>query len=185
MKTIVLIYGAIAGTILGAMMLITMPMYNAGTLNMDNGELLGYSTMVMAFALIFFGVKSYRDNQLQGVISFGKAMKMGLLITLVASVIYALAWEVCYTDLGDEFMTKMTENHFVKMKADGATEAEIAESREQWTSFSEMYKNPFIRFGVTLFEPSPVGLLISLLSGFLLRKKNFLPKTEIFLTNNV
>jgi len=103
MKRTILTYGLIAGAIIGGMLIITVPMYNSGTLNFDNGELLGYSTMTIAFALIFFGVKSYRDRELNGSISFGKAVKVGLLITLVAAIVYSLCWEISYSQYGEEF----------------------------------------------------------------------------------
>ena len=179
MKRIVLIYGLIAGAIVGAMMLITMPMYKSGTLNFDNGELVGYSTMVIALSLVFLGIKSFRDNNGNGVISFGKAIQVGLLITLVASVMYALSWEVSYSQMGEEFIQKMTEHSFEKMKAEGATEAELAEKKEEWADFAEMYKNPIIRFGFSIMEISWVGVLITLVSAGLLRKKEFLPASNV------
>ena len=39
----------------------------------------------------------------------------------------------------------------------------------------EMYKNPFLRFGITLSEIFPVGLVIALISAVILRKKEILP----------
>jgi len=179
MQRIILIYGLIAGAIVGAMMFITMPMYNQGTLNMDNGELVGYSTMVIALSLVFFGVKSYRDKHLSGVIAFGKATKVGLLITLVASVIYALSWEVVYSRIGEEFTVKMTEHYFESMKADGASEGELAKAKEDWAGYAEMYKNPIIRFGMTIMEIFWVGVVITLISAGLLRKKDFLPASQV------
>lgn len=178
MKRTVLVYGLIAGAIVGAMLLITMPLYKSGTLNFDNGELLGYSTMTIALSLIFFGVKSYRDKNLGGEITFGKALQVGLLIMLVAGVIYSLCWEVSYRQVGDEFTQKMTQHYIDEKKTDGATEAELAEFKKEWESFSELYKNPVIRFGITLMEITPVGVVLSLLSAALLRRKDFLPATE-------
>lgn len=178
MNRIIIIYGLIAGFIVGAMMLITMPMYDKGTLDLDNGELVGYSTMVIALSLVFVGVKSYRDKHLSGIISFGRAVKVGVLITLVASVCYAGAWEITYSRIGDGFMQKMTEHYFQKMKEDGATEAELAKAKEDWVGYAELYKNPFIRFGVTIMEIFWVGVVISLISAGLLRKKEFLPVSE-------
>src|SRR4051812_21595851 len=99
MKKIVIIYGLIAGAIVGTMLIITMPLYESGTLNFDNGELLGYTTMVVALSMVFFGVKSYRDNYSGGTITFGQGAKVGLLITLIASLIYAMSWEVSYNTM--------------------------------------------------------------------------------------
>jgi hypothetical protein len=38
-----------------------------------------------------------------------------------------------------------------------------------------MYKNPIIRFGITLIEVLPVGIIITLISAALLRRKDLLP----------
>lgn len=178
MKKLVIIYGLIAGIIVGGMMLITMPMYKTGTLNLDNGELVGYTTMVIALSMVFFGIKSYRDNHLQGVITFWQGFQVGILITLIASVMYALAWEISFSGMGDAFMQRMADHTLEKMKAGGATEGELQAAKEKWAMFSEMYKNPAMRFGVTLMEIFPVGLAITLLSAGLLRMKNFVPSKQ-------
>jgi cytoskeletal protein RodZ len=179
MKRIVLTYGLIAGVIVGSMILITMPMYQSGTLNFDNGELLGYTTMTIALSLIFFGIKTHRDKNLSGEISFWKATQVGLLIMLVAGVVYALSWEVSYRNIGEEFTAKMTQHYIDEMKEDGATEQELAEAKARWESFGEMYKNPIVRFGVTVMEITPVGVILTLLSAALLSRRNFLPAENI------
>jgi hypothetical protein len=177
MKKIVLVYGLIAGFIVGGMILVSIPLWQNEILNFDNGELVGYTTMVIALSMVFFGIKSYRDNYSKGVITFWGGCKVGLLITLVASICYALSWEVSFATMGDEFTQQMTDHYFQEMKDGGATEAELQQAKKDWDAFAEMYKNPIIRFGVTLMEILPVGLAISLLSAGLLRKKEFLPPT--------
>lgn len=177
MKKVILVYGIIAGTIVAAMMLITMSLYRSGALKIDNGELIGYTTMVIALSMVFFGIKSVRDSHQSGVITFSKGLKIGLSISVIASLMYALAWEVSYSRIGDEFMQKYTEHHYEKMKAKEATEAEIQAEKEKMASFAELYKNPFVRFGMTILEILPVGIVISLLSAGLLRRKEFLPAT--------
>lgn len=172
MKKTILIYGFIAGFIVGALMLATMPLWNSGVLNFDNGALVGYTTMVIALSVIFFGVKSYRDNHSGGAITFWKAVQIGMLITTIASVMYALSWEVSYDMIiADDFMQKMTDHYVAKMKAKGAS----AEEMKSMESYFEWYKNPVIRFGMTLMEILPVGIVITLLSAGLLRRKEFLP----------
>lgn len=178
MKKIVIIYGLIAGLIVGGLMLLTMPLWKSGVLNFDNGELVGYTTMVVALSMVFFGIKSFRDNYSGGTVTFWNAFRVGILITLVASVMYALAWEISYANMGEEFVQKMTNHYFDELKAGGASEQELQKAKEDWASFSEMYKNPIIRFGVTLTEIFPVGLIITLLSAGLLRNKKFLPAIE-------
>ncbi len=175
MKKIVLIYGLIAGTIVGSLMLISMPFWESGALNFDNGQLVGYASMVIALSVIFFGIKSFRDNYSGGKVTFWKGVAIGTLITVIASVLYSFAWEISYSRMGEAFMQSMTDRHFSELKAGGATESEMEQAREEWKKFSEMYQNPIIRFTITMTEILPVGLIITLLSAGLLRKKEFLP----------
>jgi len=178
MKKIILVYGSISGLIVGSMFFITSPLYDNGTINFDNGMWVGYTTMVIALSLILFGVKSYRDNYSQGVISFGAAFKIGILITLVASVLYALSWEVAYNTVSKGFTEKMEEHYIQKLKDEAKSQAELGAEIKKMESYWIMYKNPFIRFGMTLLEIFPVGFIISIISAGLLRKKEFLPPVQ-------
>src|SRR5262245_5264223 len=104
MKRIVLIFGFIAGAIVSAMMFITMPMYDSGVLSMEYGHIVGYTTMVIALSMVFFGIKSYRDNYQGGSITFGKGVAIGLLISLIASLMYIISWEICYHTIASNFI---------------------------------------------------------------------------------
>jgi len=179
MRKIVLTYGMIAGAIVSAMMMITMPLYESGTLKIDRGEIIGYTTMVIALSLIFFGIKSVRDSHLKGSITFGKAVTIGLLITLIASLMYATSWEITLKTMKGDFVKQMTEKAIEKAKQNGDDEKAIANVQKQMDGFAAMYKNPFIRFSITMMEIAPVGILISLLSAAILRRKEFLPPTNI------
>lgn len=174
MKKVILVYGSIAGIIVGAMFFVTAPFYDDGTLNFDNGMWVGYTSMVIALSLILFGVKSYRDNYSEGVISFGTAFKIGILITLVASVIYALSWEVAYNTVSKGYSETMSKHYIENAEEAGMSDAEVAKVTAEMKDFTAMYENPLIRFGMTLLEIFPVGIVISLISAGLLRKKEFL-----------
>src|SRR5260221_9596782 len=103
MKKIVLTFGLISGAIISAMFIITVPLYKSGALTMGNGEIFGYSTMVISLSLIFFGIKSFRDQYLNGIITFGKAFQTGLLIAGVAALFYAIAWEFLFQSVFSGF----------------------------------------------------------------------------------
>ena len=182
MKKIVLVYGLIAGVILGAMWFITAPLWDNGTMNFDTAMVVTYTIMVVALSLVFVGVKTYRDNQQNGVITFGRAFQVGILITLVASVLYALSWEVAIRTVSKNF-AEQCEKHYtenIKQEAieDGKSEAEVQAEVDAIKRNFEMYENPVIRFGFTIIEILPVGLIITTLTALLLRKKDFLPPTE-------
>ena len=175
MKKIIIVYGLIAGTIVGGMLLASMAYYESNNWDIKNGQLIGYTTMVIALSVIFVAIKSVRDNHLGGTITFWKGCQIGLLITLIASVMYALSWEVSYSRIGGDFVAKMKEKYMEELKADGLTEEAFKAAVTDMNSLWESYKNPVVRFGFTLIEIVPVGFVLTLLSAGLLRKKEFLP----------
>ena len=174
MTKVVLIFGLISGSIAGVLMWILMGAVNTDAINFDNGMIWGYATMIIALSLVFFGIKSYRDNH-GGHISFLKGLQVGILISLISAFCYAVSWELYYPRVGDEFMQKYTTYYLDKMKTDGASDAEIETARVEGEQFMELYKNFFVRFGFSLIEILPVGVIVTLVSAALLRKRELLP----------
>lgn len=168
MKKIVLISGLIAGCILAIVMFTSLYFLDD---HFSNGMLIGYSSMLLAFSLIFVAVKTWRDKYNNGIISFGKAFKIGLFISLVASSMYVLAWTIEYYFFIPDFMDKYAAHVINKAKADGASAAEILKQTTDMAKFKEMYKNTFFMVLLTFSEVLPVGLLISLLCALILRRK--------------
>lgn len=170
MRKIVLTFGLIAGAIMATMMAITMPFANQG----DHGgkwEIIGYTTMILAFLMVYFGVRTYRDNELAGRIRFGQAFKVGILITLIASTCYVGAWEVIYRTMVPDFMEKYAAQTIEKVRASGASEAEIDAQKQKMAAMVEGYKNPVVRAGWTYLEVFPVGLVVVLVSAGILSRK--------------
>ncbi len=176
MRKIVLTFGLIAGAILSVMMLVTIPFQDQ--IGFDKGAVIGYSTMVLAFLMVFFGVKSYRDNVAGGSVTFGRAFLVGILITLVASVCYLATWQVIYYKIAPDFMDKYSAYAMEQAKASGATEVQIATQKKDMDEFMEMYKNPVVNIAFTFIEPLPVGIVFTLVTaGVLSRKKRINPTT--------
>lgn len=170
MRKVVLTFGIIAGLIVTTLMLTSILMMNNGAFDFENGELVGYTTMIISLSMTYFGVKSFRDNHNQGIITFGKAFQVGILIAAVAAVMYASGWEMYLRTSSVDFMEQYTTQYVQQMEKDGASSTEIEEMKVEMSSMAEMYKNPVIRFGMTLMEIVPVGLIITLLSAFLLKR---------------
>ena len=169
MKRTVFTFGLIAGAIMAAMMLITMVFMKE--IGFDKGEIIGYTTMVLAFLMTFFGIKSYRDNVAGGAISFGRALTLGLMITGVATLCYVATWEVIYYRFAPDFGDRYAAYSVEKAKQSGATQAQVDAKMKQMADFKEMYKNPFVNAALTFLEPLPVGLLVAVISAALLRRK--------------
>jgi hypothetical protein len=170
MKKTVLTYGLISGGILVALMAITIPLCMNRTLDSIYSEIFGYTSMVLAFILVFLGIRSYRENA-GGAITFRKAFTVGLLITLVTSAMYVTAWEIIYYGFIPDFADKYSVLVVEKMEKKGASAAAIEKTKAEMAHFRVMYKKPLFNIGMTLMEVFPVGLVMTLVSAGILRRK--------------
>lgn len=174
MRKIILTHGLIAGVIVSLMILGSIPLWNSGILNFENSEIVGYTTIVIALSMVFFGIKSCRDYHFGGSISFWQGFKIGLIITVIGSVMYVLAWEISQSLMPD-FTERMWQHFADDAKKEAKDQAELNAAVQQIETWKELYKNPLLRFGMTLMEIFPVGILITLISAAILRKKQVLP----------
>jgi hypothetical protein len=169
MKKTVLVFGLISGAILSVMMLATLPFMDK--IGFERGEVIGYTSMVVAFLLIFFGVRSYRDSIANGTMTFGRGFAVGALIAGVASMCYVATWQVIYYKLAPDFGEKYSAYTIEKARADGANEVELAEKQAEMDRFAQLYRNPVINAAITLIEPLPVGLVVALVSAGILARR--------------
>ena len=170
MKKTVLKFGFIAGAIFVAMMVTTMPFLDR--IGFQYGEIIGYTTLLVAFAFVFVGIRSYRENVGNGYITFGRAFKVGILITVIASLCYVISWLIVYYGFAPDFGVKYSQYLIEKSRAEGASPEQIAEQVAQMERFWAIYKNPVYNFLITFFvEPFPMGLVITLISSAILRKR--------------
>ena len=168
MRKIVLTYGLIAGGILAATFLVSLQFHEA--IGFDGGMVVGYTSMVLAFLLIFFGVRSYRDNVAGGKLGFGRALSVGLLIGLVASCCYVLTWEIIYFGTKSDYIEKYQAHMMDKARQAGESEEAIAAKQVEMAKFAQMYRNPLINSAMTFLEPLPVALIMALVSAGVLRR---------------
>jgi hypothetical protein len=169
MKKTVLTFGLIGGGLLSLMMMATVPFIDQ--IGFDRGMVLGYTTMVLAFLLVFFGVRSYRETVGNGSISFFKALGVGLLIMAVCCLCYVITWEIVYFNFLPDFGEKYTAHVLERMRASGASAVEIARQTEEMNRFKALYSNIFFNAAVTFLEPLPVGLPMTIISALILRRK--------------
>lgn len=172
MKKVVLTFGLISGVIITALMWLMLALMKAGV--SSHSLLFGYATMIIALSLVFFGIKSYRDNN-GGKVTFFKGLQIGILISLISALCYGISWEAYYRTSGADFMQQYTAQYIEQMRAKGSSEDEIARTQKEMDQMGEMYKNFFVRFGMTLMEILPVGIVVTLISAGLLRRKELLP----------
>ncbi len=167
MLRIALVYGAIAGAItIGA---IILSLVAAGDNASSSGQAIGFLIMFIALSLIFFGIKSFREQREPW--GFLEALKAGAAISLVATLTYVAGWELYLATSGSNFAADYAAMVVSEKEAAGAPAAEVEELKTSMAKFVENYRNPLMRIPITMTEIFPVGLLISLLSAWLLRRK--------------
>ncbi len=170
MKKLVLVYGIIAGLIVAGMMAFSTGYYCAKG-DFEGGMIYGYSAMIIAFSMIFVGIKSFRDKHNAGVINFGKAFKIGFLISLIASTIYVVGWLITYYYFIPDFMDKYAAAMIAKAKASGVSADALAKKTADMAQMKEWYKNPLFIILMTYVEILPVGLIVTFISSLILRRK--------------
>jgi hypothetical protein len=169
MKKTVLTFGLISGAILSTLMAIHMAFHDK--IGFENGELVGYTTMIIAFLMVYFGVRSYRDRVAGGTLKFGRAFAVGALIGLLSSACYVATWEVIYYTTAPDFVSKYQAHVLEKERARGASAETLAQKKAEMDKFAELYKNPAFNAAVTFLEPLPVALVMALLSAGVLRRR--------------
>ena len=170
MKKTVLVFGLISGALMALFMFATMPFIDK--IGLDKGYLVGYTSMVLAFMLVFFGIRSYRENVGGGAITFGRAFAVGILIAVISSVCYVIAWEILYFNFMPDFMDKYAAHIIEKARAAGESAQAIQAKQQQMQEFKELYNhNLLVNVAMTLLEPLPVAIIITLISAAILRKK--------------
>ncbi len=169
MKKHVITFGLISGAISAVMMFATLPF--ADRIGFEKGTVIGYTTIVLSFLLVFFGVRSYRDNVGGGAITFGRAATVGILITLISCVCYVVSWEILYYKFMPDFMDKYAAHMVETAKAAGASQGSIDAQLEQMKKLKVLYQDPFFNAAITFIEPFPIGLVITVVSAGILRKK--------------
>ena len=173
MKKNIIIYGLIAGIVVSILMLSTVNYIShcEGNVDYDTSMLIGYASMLIAFSLVFVGIRNYRDKYNGGVISFGKAFKIGIMIVLIASTIYVVAWLIDYFFFIPDFMEKFSAQEIDKLKASGASQIEIDKETKEMANMVKMFKNPLFNAMMTFAEILPVGLIVTLISSLILKRK--------------
>ncbi len=84
---------------------------------------------------------------------------------------YVLSWMVLSEYVLTDFMEVYWNSSVEQLNSSGLSQEEIDLQLESMKNWMEMYKNPLIKFLITYMEILPIGLLVSLVSAVILRKK--------------
>jgi prepilin signal peptidase PulO-like enzyme (type II secretory pathway) len=168
-KKTVITFGLISGVISSALMVCFIPFYHQ--IGNNRALILGYTSIVLSFLLVYFGIRSYRDNVADGQVSFAKAFGVGICITLISCVFYVATWEVLERTVFPDFMDQYAATIVAKTQASGASAQVVQAKIDEMQRMKVMYANPFYNVLYKFIEPFPVGLVITLISAAVLRRK--------------
>ena len=173
----ILSYGLIAGAVVGVptylvgLQIARHPQHDFG----GAGLVQGYLTMLIALSAVFVAIKRRRDRELGGVIRFWPALGLGIGISVVAGICYALSWEAALAVSHMDFAGSYAATLIEQQRAEGVSGQELAKFVAEMEHFKVQYANPLYRLPMTFAEIFPVGVLVSLISAGLLRNSRFLP----------
>ena len=168
MKKTVLTFGVLSGLVSSALMLGTVPFMHR--IGFDLGLVVGYTGIVLSFLLVSFGIRSYRERS-GGALTFTRGFTVGILITLISCVFYVATWQLIYFKLQPGFMDQWEAHAVERVRAEGGGPEKIEATRRQLRSFKEAYDNPLTNAAYTFIEPFPVGLLVTVVSAAVLRRR--------------
>jgi len=169
MRKIVVTFGLISGAISSLIMIALVTFGHR--IGFDRGAVIGNTSIVLSFLMVFFGIRTYRDNIGNGQITFLKACVVGVSITLISCIFYVVTWEVIYYNFMPGFWDAYGAHLVQKLAASGANPAAIQAKLEQVRKYKELYKNPLFNAALTFIHPFPIGLVMTLISALVLRRK--------------
>lgn len=170
MQKIIVKFGLIAGLLTTAFMVITMVILPP-VAESSWGAYVGYASMIIAFSTIFIGIRSYRDHHEAGQVTFVRGLLIGLGITSIATIFYVVGWMVYYPLGGEAIMDEYFRTSIENIKQSELGEEEMQAKLAKMQRFEQDYQLPLVRILYSIFEIFPVGLLISIISALLLKKK--------------
>jgi len=134
-KTTLFNHSLLWGVILGIVLIVyTLILY---FLNLSTNRALGYVAWLIIIIVVFYAMKVYRDNVNQGVLSFGNAFVIGLLVCIISGLISAIFGYIQFSVLSPELIDKMlqiTEERFLSRgMSDSMVESSLEMSRKLMT----------------------------------------------------
>lgn len=170
-KRFLLIYGLIGGliTVVGFFL---WPVFagDQDPFEWPYGQLLGYGFMLVALSTVFFGLRSYREKN-GGALSFKEGFVNGMIVVFIASIIYVVGWMVYYPFFMPDFADQFLASQIELLKSQGLSEQEMQQQIDELKAFNENYKKPHVMVGFTFLEIFPVGIIITLVSALILKRK--------------
>ena len=160
-KNTILTYGSYLG---GASVLITLLKYASG-MQYEQEMYSGITGMIVLIAFIILGIKTFKKEN-NGIISFGKALKVGLGVTFIGTLIIIIYYVLFSMVIEPNFMENTIEmQKTVWADSFGMTQEQIENSVDATRKYFYLSL-----FGGVLIMNLFLGGLTSLIGGAIMKK---------------
>lgn len=166
MKNITLKYGLIAALIVVGVPATTMSIVGWGSESFDVGQVVGYSSMIVAMAMVYFAMRHYRDKENEGVMSFGEGMKIGVLISSMGGAAWGLYNLVFVLWIMPDFYEQYYASTSGQTMGTPEFEKGFAEMMDQMGFWYTTFGGTVLMF-LTVFL---IGLVISVISSLVVKR---------------
>ncbi|MFO7939470.1 MAG: DUF4199 domain-containing protein [Bacteroidales bacterium] len=126
-----------------------------------------YLTFIILGVILFFTIKSYRDQVLGGAITYGRVLGYGVLASLTTGVILAIYTYLFFTVIDPDAINQMRIAQEEAMFEQGLSAEQVEMSMEIAKRFSSPL---FMSFG-NIFGMTFLGFIFSLIEGIFLKRE--------------
>lgn len=168
MKKTVIRFGLLSFVVTSILFLIMLVVGQG--LSFNTQAVLGYATIVISLSFVFFGIKHYRDKENNGTISFGKALALGMLITLFVGLGFAVIDFIYTAYINPDFLEQYTTYSLTELEKTFSGEELIAAKEKLKSDMESMGSSSFMAF-IMFVTVTLIGFIISLVSSLFLQHK--------------
>lgn len=127
----------------------------------------GYIFILVQLVVLFYLVKSFRDNYMHGMITFGQALGAGIVICLYYSIIIAIFSYILYAFIDPNLIDKMLAGTEEQLLERGLSQSQI----DAGMAVQQRLMKPAFISGISIFGSMLSGLIMSLLVAAFVRKE--------------
>ena len=125
---------------------------------------IGYLLLVI---FIFLGIKSYRDQDMDGHISYGRSLGTGVLIGLFGGIVTGFFTVLMFTVIDPELPNKIIEAAQQRMLEKGMPEDQV----QMGLSWTRKFMSPVILFCFSIVGSAFMALIFSLIISVFTKKE--------------
>jgi hypothetical protein len=137
-------------------------------LDLTLNKVQGYVFIVVLLVILYFLLKSYRDNYRHGLITYGESVGAGVIISLYYVLVMAVFTYILYTVIDPGLITKQLAQAEDGMRAKGnLTEAQI----DAGMKFTEKIMKPGMMVIISIFFGMIWATIVSLIVSIFIKKE--------------